>query len=164
MPYVPKLNDYFVGREVFIEFAPGDFDDEAAAEASFLELGATRGVSDSGSAETVDMTNRSSPGSFRQRLITYTEMTGSIDGVITKGADSNVRAVRDHFYTDEKKQGWLRLTSPDSDGGTEVMAVPVVLSQFDRDFNYEGEPTFTMNWEAQEQPTFDQAPAPAPAP
>ena len=89
-------------------------------------------------------------------------MTGSIDGVITKGADSNVRAVRDHFYTDPDKRGWLRLTSPDSDGGTEVMAVPVVISQFDRDFNYEGEPTFTMNWEAQEQPTFDQVAAPAP--
>lgn len=162
MAFTPKLNDYFLGRDVAIDIALGDFDESPTAE--YVELGGTRGVSDSMTSETSDLTNRSTPGSFRQKLTTWSEMTGSIDGISIKGDAHNVKSTRNHFVTDRYKRAWLRLTAPNgADGATEVMEVPIVITQFDNDYSYEGEPTWTLSWESQGAPAYVEVPAPAPA-
>jgi predicted secreted protein len=157
MAYTPKLNDYFLGREVDVEIFLGESE---TPPQNYLELGGTRGLNREGSKGTVDVTNRDTPGNVRQTLVDYISMTGSIDGVVTKGDESNVKATERYFYETNQSFAWVRLTAPDGGGATEVCEIPCQITECSKDFANESEATFSLSWEAVEEPQFTDVPAP----
>lgn len=103
----------FVGKDVLVEFALacGDVDPNTL---SWLPLGAAKNKSVTMSADTVDATDDSSVGSFRETLITYKTFEASVDGNTRRddGTTSNQQLLFNHFVTDPQPYLWLRFTGP----------------------------------------------------
>jgi predicted secreted protein len=103
----------FVGKDVLVEFALacGDVDPNTL---TWLPLGAAKNKSVTMSADTVDATDDSSVGSFRETLITYKTFEASVDGNTRRddGTTSNQQLLFNHFVTDPQPYLWLRFTGP----------------------------------------------------
>ena len=152
----------WIGRNATIEIYI-DTPTDTEPTTNWLEIGGTRGLTISGSWGSVDVTNRSSVGSFREKIADYIETTISTDGVVLKAAASNVKAVRDYFYAptnaDVQPCAWIRVTFPDDAGATETLSYPVLLTTFDYEAPYDAEATFSLEAEGIGQPVFTDIPA-----
>jgi predicted secreted protein len=154
-------NGAWIGRDAIIEiYIDTPSDTEPAT--NWLTLGGTRGLSISGSWGSVDVTNRSSLGAFREKIADYIETSISTDGVVLKAAASNIKAVREYFYAPTTGQpcAWIRVTFPEESGATETLSYPVLLTTFDYEAPYDAEATFSMEAEGIGQPVFTDIPAP----
>lgn len=103
----------FVGKDVLVEFALacGDVDPKTL---TWMPLGAAKNKSLTMSADTVDATDDSSVGSFRETLITYKTFEASVDGNTRRddGTVSNQQVLFKHFVEDPQPYVWLRMTGP----------------------------------------------------
>ena len=103
----------FVGKDVLVEFALacGDVDPN---DLTWMPLGAAKNKSLTMSADTVDATDDSSVGSFRETLITYKTFEASVEGNTRRddGTVSNQQVLFKHFVEDPQPYVWLRMTGP----------------------------------------------------
>lgn len=103
----------FVGKDVLVEFALacGDVDPN---DLTWMPLGAAKNKSLTMSADTVDATDDSSVGSFRETLITYKTFEASVDGNTRRDDStvSNQQVLFKHFVEDPQPYVWLRMTGP----------------------------------------------------
>jgi predicted secreted protein len=155
-------NGAWIGRDALIDIY---ISAESATEptTNWLELGGTRGLTIDASWGSVDVTNRSSLGAFREKIADYIETSISTDGVVLKAAASNVKEVRQFILAPTTASGqpcaWIRVTFPEESGATETMSYPVLLTTFNYEAPYDAEATFSLESEGIGQPVFTDIPA-----
>ena len=155
---MPCETGAYIGRAALVEVSLACSD---TPPGSYLTLGGTRGLSLSGEWGSIDVTSRSSAGQVREKLADYIEYSGDIDGTVLKGAAGNVKALRSYVWdpTDSQPKGWVRYTIPDDANGTETLEFPVIFTNFNYDFPYDGEATFSLSWEGDGAPVLTDIPA-----
>ena len=151
-------NGAYIGKLALVEFSIGCSD---TPPASYLPLGGTRGLSINGEWGTIDVTNRDSAGSVRERLADYIDFTGSVDGTTLQGSASNQKLLRRHVWSpaDGQPKGWMRFTLPEEGGAVEIIEMPVIYSSNNLELPYEDLASFSLDWQGDGEPVFTDVPA-----
>lgn len=146
----------YAGKQVLVSYFLGCSDTQPA-DNTFIQAGWRRGLSFEVNKETIDVTTAGSTGSFREKIQTFTEITGSLDGVAIRSTD--LKALREYIITTPQADCWLRFAIPDESGATEIIYIQAMFSSYNLDANYDGEATNGINWEAVSVPVFVDVPA-----
>lgn len=146
----------YAGKSILVSVFMG-CSDTRPDSANFTELGWRRGLSFQVDKETIDVTTAGSAGAFREKIQTFTEMTGSLDGVAIRSDD--LKTLRRYIITTPQADAWLRFEIPDEAGAVENMYVQCMFSSYSLDGNYDSEATNDLSWEAVSVPEFVDVPA-----
>lgn len=147
----------FQGRTVAVAISLGCSE---TAPASYNDLGATRGLSFSGSRGTIDVSSRET-GNVREYIGDYLDGTVSIDGLLAKSGTAQSKVVREAFFDSatETVNAWIELTLPEEAGATTTIEVPVILTSYENDFPYDGTSTFSLEAQLDGDVVFTDVPA-----
>ena len=152
----------WIGRDATIEVWLGDSPTMPIDGPLWLPLGGTRGLSLTGSWGTVDVTNRSSAGAFREKIADYLDTSFSTDGLQLQDAAANIKETREYVMAPPTGQpcAWVRVSFPEPAGAVYQMSYPVLLTSWNDAAPHDAEATFALEAEGTGQPDFTDIPAP----
>lgn len=134
----------FVGRDVLVEFAIAEEDEDSGALV-WNTLGMMRGKSMKTNWDTVDTTADDSPSFTKSSLVTFKAVEFSGDGVSYTDAIYNQGTLKAHVIspgasTAYQPKVWLRLTDPD----TSTYVGPFIVSQWSDERPYADTATWSI--------------------
>lgn len=149
-------NGAFAGKTVAVQISlqcsdtpPGSYDD----------VGATRALNFAASRGNQEVTTRDSAG-FREYIQDYIDGTLSFDGTLLRDATATSKAIREYFLdgTVATAHAWIKLTYPESGNDTTTIEIPVVLTNYENNLDYEPVATFSVEANFNGQPIFTDVP------
>lgn len=136
-----------VGRDTLIKFCIAN---ETADPASltFIDLGMTRGRTLEDAWTTVDVTGDKSPAYTRQKLVSFKDVTASIDGVSYDDAIHNQITLKAHVTapgpaTNNQPKVWLKFVNP-----AYTRTGPFIVNKLSEAEPYEEAATWSMDFES----------------
>jgi predicted secreted protein len=146
----------YTGRDVLIEFAIGNEDDDPAG-LTWLELGMMRGKGMKVAWDTADATADMSPEFTKEKLVTFKDVEFSGDGVARTEAIYNQATLKAHIYnpgsgTSNQPKAWIRQTAPDG-----VTEGPFIFSEWSSDAPYSDVVTWSTTASSNGAVTFTPA-------
>lgn len=141
----------YAGKAILVSYFLG-CSDTRPADNSFVAAGWRRGLGLQIDKETIDVTTAGSAGSVREKLQTFTEITGSFDGVAIRSED--LKLLRRYIMQTPQADCWIRYEIPGANGAVEKIYFQAMFSSYSLDGNYDSEATNDLSWEAVTVPEF----------
>lgn len=146
----------YAGKLVGVYYWLGCSDTTPDAE-DYIFAGWRRGTSLSISKESIDVTTAGSASSIREKLQTFTEITGSIDGIAKR--EDDVKTLRRYIATTPQADCWIKLVIPDMGSTVEIIEIQAMFGSYDMDAPYDESVTNSLDFEAVSVPIFTDVPA-----
>ena len=136
-----------VGRDTEIWFCIAN-EDANPAGLTFIELGQTRGRTLEDAWDTADVTGDKSPAFTRQKLVTFKNVTASIDGVSYDDAVHNQLTLKAHVAapgsaTLNQPKVWLKFIFP-----SHTRTGPFIVNNMSEAEPYDDGATWSMSFES----------------
>lgn len=146
----------YAGKAVAVYYFLG-CSDTAPDPEDYIFAGWRRGTSMSISKESIDVTTAGSASSIREKLQTFTEITGSVDGIAKR--EDDIKTLRRYIATTPQADCWIKLVIPDMGSTVEVIEIQAMFGSYDLDAPYDESSTNSLDWEAVAVPIFTDVPA-----
>lgn len=146
----------YAGKEVAVYYWLGCSDTTPDPE-DYVFAGWRRGTSLSISKESIDVTTAGSASSIREKLQTFTEITGSLDGIAKR--EDDIKTIRRYIATTPQADCWIKLVIPDMGSTVEVIEIQAMFGSYDYDAPYDESTTNSLDFEAVAVPIFTDVPA-----
>ena len=131
--------------------------DAAPDPDDYVFAGWRRGTGISVSKDSIDVTTAGSAGSFREKIQTFTEITGSFDGVAKR--EDNIKTLRQYIMQTPQADCWIKMVIPDEAGSVEVIEIQAMFNSYSLDAPYDAEGSNSVEWEAVAVPIFTDVPS-----